>query len=318
MGSDLIFACKIGKSSVEAGWNQASGKNNWLGVSGVNVIGISVILENGVSTCKFSIPETMVIKTPNGDNATQYQLSETKYHLLIATGQLGPDGSLTQHDQKQASADPVDLTKFEKVKAAGNILLKLHGALMVVAWMGSASCGMFFARYLKETWRHQNILGKDVWFSIHAGHMSTTFVLTVISFCIIVYERGFLKYDFDFIKKNPHPALGMTTVLCAFVNPFMATFRPNPEDTYRWLYNWLHWLVGIIAWFAGIVAIFLAGDLSAPSFIPTSGYYNKIFVFVLVHCSAHITFMIHGWWSSKSASKVSRKAKWLAEDMVRT
>lgn len=45
-------------------------------------------------------------------------------------------------------------------------LVKLHGALMVAAWMFAASCGILFARYFRLTWVGKQLGGKDLWFVV--------------------------------------------------------------------------------------------------------------------------------------------------------
>ena len=37
--------------------------------------------------------------------------------------------------------------------SAGDLLFRLHGLLMVVAWVGCAGAGMIIARYFKQTWK---------------------------------------------------------------------------------------------------------------------------------------------------------------------
>ena len=39
-----------------------------------------------------------------------------------------------------------------ELKAKSDILLRLHGAFMIAAWIGAASLGMMVARYFKQTW----------------------------------------------------------------------------------------------------------------------------------------------------------------------
>jgi hypothetical protein len=46
---------------------------------------------------------------------------------------------------------------------------------------------------------------------------------------------------------NPHAILGCITTGLAFIQPFMAAFRPAPSAPRRPLFNWVHWLVGNLA-----------------------------------------------------------------------
>lgn len=279
MGSDLVFYCKVASpTQPKIGWNVASGKNNVVGVTGISLTPESSKTESGITTCQFSVPSKLTgLTSPNGDTIPDYDLINGSYHVLVATGPMSGD-SLTIHTEKQASSSPVNLVQFEKVKSKGDIMMKLHGALMVLAWMGSASCGMFFARYMKETWKKQKFMGKDIWYPVHVGHMFLTVCLTLIAFIIIASDKGFHPFTAAGIKENPHPVFGIITIVTCFMNPVMAAIRPHPTANLRWVFNWAHWLVGNVAWLFGIIAIFLAGDLKAITFVPPHDYTVMIFV----------------------------------------
>ena len=116
--------------------------------------------------------------------------------------------------------------------ASSKIALRLHGAFMIFAWIGSASLGMLVARYFKQTWTSTQCCKKDIWFVVHRTLMVLTWLLTMAGFLLIFYQSGWVwiyRPDESFDKNgNPHPILGcVTTVLC-FVQPFMALLRPHP------------------------------------------------------------------------------------------
>ncbi len=77
------------------------------------------------------------------------------------------------------------------------------------------------------------VCGKDWWFQAHRGLMSLALVLTVVAFVVIASDKGFLDYSSDFIRDNPHPVVGMVTVLGVIVQPIMALFRCHPGTTFR-------------------------------------------------------------------------------------
>jgi len=55
---------------------------------------------------------------------------------------------------------------------ASDILIRLHGALMLASWIGTASIGMLLARYYRQTWVNSQLCGKDHWFAVSIDNFS--------------------------------------------------------------------------------------------------------------------------------------------------
>ncbi len=104
---------------------------------------------------------------------------------------------LTYHGapNRAASAVEVDLTSADPVDVAGTGMIRAHGAVMILAWMGAATSGMMMARYAKETLRKQDRCGKDVWFFDHLLYMVLTLVLSVVGAIIIFVDRGSRPFE---------------------------------------------------------------------------------------------------------------------------
>lgn len=66
----------------------------------------------------------------------------------------------------EASAEARSLADVSTIKAASKLLLRLHGAFMLAAWIGTASVGMLLARYFRQTWVGTTMCGKDLWFAV--------------------------------------------------------------------------------------------------------------------------------------------------------
>uniref|UniRef100_A0A3Q2CCD8 Reelin domain-containing protein n=1 Tax=Cyprinodon variegatus TaxID=28743 RepID=A0A3Q2CCD8_CYPVA len=76
----------------------------------------------------------------------------------------------------------------------GPLILKMHGALMLFAWMLTGSVGTFIASFYKHQWANQTLLGQKVWFQVHRGLMMLTVILTAIAFSFpFFYRRGWSK-----------------------------------------------------------------------------------------------------------------------------
>ena len=64
--------------------------------------------------------------------------------------------------------------------AASDLLIRLHGALMLASWIGTASVGMLLARYYRQTWVNSQLFGKDQWFAVRFD-----FLLFHLNFIVI-------------------------------------------------------------------------------------------------------------------------------------
>lgn len=119
------------------------------------------------------------------------------------------------------------------------------------------------------------------------------FVCLVAGFVVaMVYTRGW-QYDAKFIRNNPHPVIGLVTIILALVQPIMALMRPHPGTKNRPIFNWAHWAVGNSAFILGVTAIFLAGNLAAIS-IPKTGYVICLVLYVALYVAAHLILTVHG------------------------
>eukprot|EP00094_Tigriopus_californicus_P009690 TCALIF_09341-PA protein Name:"Similar to CG8399 Putative ferric-chelate reductase 1 homolog (Drosophila melanogaster)" AED:0.04 eAED:0.07 QI:0/0/0/0.66/1/1/3/0/663 len=299
MGGDLVLAC-LGGTSLKAFWNKNNAKSNVEGVTGVEFLNPSFSSENGLTKCSFEMNPKINAKLDAALNEPNFNLdlAASNFHVLLAEGAVS-SSKLTYHTTKVASSQPVDFQSVSKVAGSTDVLIRVHGILMVLAWMACASSGMFMARYFKETWKGKQFCSKDIWFRFHQLLMGLTVILTLIAIIIIFIDRGTAPFGTEAIKENAHPILGIITFVLSLIQPLMAAVRPHPQDTYRWVFNWAHWGCGNIAWLLAIVAIFLAADLGAANFIPTSKFYWQIGAFVVVHFCLHLLMTFQRCWAMK-------------------
>ena len=192
---------------------------------------------DGVIYCKLERDPVVDVKGQTID------LINNEYHVLLAMGSDLKPAGVGYHDiGRDVSGQKRKLSDISSFSAKSKLLIRLHGAFMLAAWIGTASLGILLARYFKQTWVGSQMCGKDQWFAWHRFFMILTWVLTIAGFIVIFVEIG----GWSSIQ-NPHPILGtVTTVLC-FIQPFMAYFRPHPGTKSRPVFNWMHWLVGNLA-----------------------------------------------------------------------
>lgn len=130
---------------------------------------------------------------------------------------------------------------------------------MVIAWIFFAALGMLTARHGKVI--DMQLFGKDIWFRIHQFCMTTVWVLTITAVVIIFVERGTAPLKIEALKRNPHGLIGLLAAILAFIQPFMAFFRPHPGADNRWIFNMSHFTVGTTAMILSMTAIILASYL---------------------------------------------------------
>lgn len=108
--------------------------------------------------------ERQAVTTING---IKFDLAKQSYFLLLASGAEVRPATVGYHDiVRQASQSALKLSEVTNVAGKSKLLLRLHGALMITAWIGTASIGILMARYFKQTYVGSSICGKDIWFAV--------------------------------------------------------------------------------------------------------------------------------------------------------
>ncbi|XP_020717045.1 putative ferric-chelate reductase 1 homolog isoform X2 [Ceratitis capitata] len=295
MGDDLVTECVPQNGRVSLYSSYTSGAPNYAATRAnvpqnkARLIESSVI--DGVIYCK--IQREVITQV----SSKTFDLLNNRYHLLIASGTGLKENSVGYHDiGRLPSAAPINLAVVQDLSGSSTLLLRLHGAFMVIAWIGTTSLGIILARYFKQTWVGKQICGKDQWFVWHRACMVTTWSLTIVAFIIIFVEIG----DWS-SERNPHAILGTITTIICFIQPIGALFRPAPNAKSRPIFNWLHWLGGNLAHILSIVTIFFAVKLTKAE-LPE--WMDWILVgFVVVHVIVHLIYSIAGFSSDRQQAQ---------------
>jgi hypothetical protein len=116
---------------------------------------------DGVIQCSFERDAVSTVRDKHFD------LVHQPMHLLLAIGSgLKPKG-VGYHDLgKESTAVPRFLAEVGNFGTSSKLLIRLHGAFMIIAWIGCTSIGILLARYFKKTWVGKSACGKDVWFTV--------------------------------------------------------------------------------------------------------------------------------------------------------
>lgn len=254
MGSDTVFECVTDMNDffVRRSWN--SGYSNRDVSTETWITDTFGNYTNGVLLCSFSAD------TNNGivDFGTDW-------YILFGKGVFENNKKKKHESKPDISSAKADFQNFVALTAAGqNIMLKLHGIMMIAAWILCASIGVVVARYYKPVWLEEKLLGEKVWFTIHRSIMVFAVLFCIAGFTIIFVDRGtFKEVESDSDVKKAHPFLGLIIMCLAVIQPVMAVLRPHPGDKHRAIFNWAHWGVGVLLHLLAVLNIVIGVLLDA-------------------------------------------------------
>ncbi|XP_053101816.1 putative ferric-chelate reductase 1 [Hemicordylus capensis] len=216
---------------------------------------------------------------------------DANYYIFLADGEVGVDGTIYKHHRQPLVTNGKYNISGPAQDIGGSrspLLIKIHGALMFVAWMTTVSIGVIVARFFKPVWP-QSLFGEEIWFQVHRALMMTTVLLTSISFVLPFVYRGGWSQQAGF-----HAYLGCTVMALAIVQPLMAAVRPPPQAPRRHVFNCLHWCTGTTARILAVVTVFLGMDLPALNLPDPWDTYTMI-GFVAWHVGIDILLEMHGY-----------------------
>ncbi|KAK8769666.1 hypothetical protein V5799_013871 [Amblyomma americanum] len=130
---------------------------------------------------------------------------------------------------------------------------------MILGWLYLVGLAIMIARHFKPAWEGTLLLGDKVWFALHRGLMVTAITCVIVSVSVIFYTTGGWSYS-----GNPHPILGITSVVLGIFQPIMALFRCHPEEPNRYIFNWMHWANGNTAQAFAVPGALPLGDAIEP------------------------------------------------------
>ncbi|XP_072535737.1 putative ferric-chelate reductase 1 [Salminus brasiliensis] len=248
MGDDDVYLCINEGSHVSVNAAYVLGRTHPV-IASENVLRDTALrLADGVIQCSFR--RDIRIPAPNQNRSDL----DVAHYLFMAHGRAD-NGRTHRHDrQPLISTNPVFITgpPEDLTGSRSSLLIKFHAVFMLIAWMTTVSTGVIMARYFKPNWPETTLCGQRVWFQFHRALMLVAVILTCIGFALpFIYRGGWSK------RAGSHPYLGCTVMALAVIQPIMALFRPAPDSSRRYIFNWLHLGTGIIAQVIAVVAICL-------------------------------------------------------------
>ncbi|KFO26878.1 ferric-chelate reductase 1 [Fukomys damarensis] len=298
MGDDDAYMCIREDQTVHIQPSHLTGRSHPVMDSSGSLEDMAWRLVDGIIQCSFRRNITL----PGVKN--RFDLN-TSYYIFLADG-VASDGRIYRHSQQPLiTHEKHNVTDSPKDVGGSrsSLLLKVHGALMFVAWMSTVSIGVLIARFFRPVWAKAFFFGEAVWFQLHRMLMVTTSVLTCIAFVMPFIYRGGWSWHAGY-----HPYLGCVVMTLAVLQPLLAAFRPSFHDPRRQIFNWTHWSVGTAARIIAVAAMFLGMDLPGLTLPEPQKTYAMI-GFVIWHIGTEIVLEIH-------AYRLSRKVEILDDDRI--
>nr|XP_034979839.1 putative ferric-chelate reductase 1 [Zootoca vivipara] len=256
MGDDDVYICgKNATDRIEVQHAFSTGRSTPSPRPLGNVDVLTTSFSEGIIRCSF------ISRNPI---STQPRSTDSLYYIFLAFGPSSADGRIRKHPRTPFITDQkVDISSFAAVGGTSStpLIIKAHGALMLIAWMTTGSVGMIFARYLKKSIK-KPLLGKDIWFQIHFLMMLLTVVATAIAFILcFVAAKGWSEWA------GAHAIIGCIVMILSLIQPAIAFFRPSLQDNRRFIFNWFHMLNALVIKVLAVAAIFLGLQMlsSSPS-----------------------------------------------------
>ncbi|XP_020323351.2 putative ferric-chelate reductase 1 [Oncorhynchus kisutch] len=247
MGDDDMYLCVRDDSLVDVSAAYVKGRSYPQEASENVLTDVAWRLADGVIQCQFR-RQVLVPQDP-----TRFSL-DAQYYLFMAYGEA-ENGEVHRHDRQPLISSQQSVINGPAEILNGSrspLLMKFHSVLMLIAWMLAGSTGTFLASYFKPDWPERTLFGQRIWFQVHRGLMILTVLLTCVAFTLpFIYRGGWSKHA------GAHPYLGCTVLALALLQPIMATLRPPPDSSRRWVFNWLHWGAGTVAEIMAVAAMFL-------------------------------------------------------------
>uniref|UniRef100_A0A3B4X6P2 Putative ferric-chelate reductase 1 n=1 Tax=Seriola lalandi dorsalis TaxID=1841481 RepID=A0A3B4X6P2_SERLL len=284
MGNDDVYMCVKDGDRVSVSAAFVSGRTHPDDQTQSGISSVLWRLADGVIQCRFSRPVKLADQEPG-----RYDLDQ-EYFLFLASGHAQYGKRLRKHSQqplvsshrKRVTGPPQVLTG-----SRGPTIMKMHGALMLIAWMLTGSVGTFIASFYKCDWPNQTLLGQKVWFQVHRGLMMLTVTLTVVAFCLpFLYRKGWSKHA------GVHPYLGCCVVALSLLQPVLAVFRPHPDSHRRFIFNWAHWGLGSVTETVAVAAMFL-GTRQSSLLLPQPWATHILIAYVTWLASFRLLLLIH-------------------------
>ncbi|CAL8398009.1 unnamed protein product [Arctogadus glacialis] len=247
MGNDDVYLCIQDQGRVHIQAASVSGRTRPEPAPEGTLRDQTGAVADGVILCRFRRD----VRIPQTDQ--RFDLDQS-YFLFLAHGRAENGSTMRHHRQPLISSvralvvgPPVDLSG-----SRSPLIIKLHGVMMLAAWMWVVSTGVLFARHFRHVWPDVLLRGGKLWFQVHRGLMLLAVSLVSVAFTLpFLYRGGWSKHA------GYHPYLGCAVLGLCIIQPTIALFRPAPLSPRRRLFNLFHRSAGTWLQMQAGVCLFL-------------------------------------------------------------
>ncbi|XP_054167581.1 putative ferric-chelate reductase 1 homolog [Oppia nitens] len=249
MGDDAVTLCisgHNGKQLLKQGWNVDNPKHTELVDDDPGLTFLYSSDSEGLLTCRWRRTAVFSVK------GHEFDIKNKSYFLLLANGNTNNDDTIQAHRLRLPSAQAVNLQTIGILTAAPiHILIRLHGLFMIIGWICCVSIAILMARHYKSSWPDSTLCGVKIWFAFHRALMITGVIAIIISTILIfVKVKGWSGFQ-------SHPIVGLTSIILAILQPIGSLFRPPPDSSKRWIFNYFHRSGGYIGHILAVTALCL-------------------------------------------------------------
>ncbi|KAJ7332455.1 hypothetical protein JRQ81_014635 [Phrynocephalus forsythii] len=264
MGNDDIYVCgRNAADLIEVQHAFSTGRTTPIPKPLGEVEVLSTSFNKGITSCSFISRNAISTQSRDGGNL---------YYIFLAFGPSSA-GQIQIHPRIPfITNQKVNISSFEQALGGSRstpLIIKAHGALMLIAWMTTGSVGMISAKFLKKSFK-TTLLGKDTWFQVHFLMMILTVAATGVAFLLIfVAIQGWSS------TAGAHAIIGCIATILSFLQMLIAFFRPPLQNNWRFLFNWFHMLNALVIKVLAVAATFLGlqmlSNSSSPWMVQTMG-----------------------------------------------
>ncbi|XP_072854096.2 putative ferric-chelate reductase 1 [Pogona vitticeps] len=246
MGNDDIYICGRNTADrIEVQHAFSTGRTTPISKPLGEVEVLATSFNKGITSCSFISRNAI---------STQSRDVGSLYYIFLAFGPSSA-GQIQMHPRIPfITNQKVNISSFEQAQGGARstpLIIKAHGALMLIAWMTTGSIGMIFAKFLKRSIK-TTLLGKETWFQVHFLMMMLTVAATGVAFILIfVAVKGWSS------GAGAHAIIGCIVTILSFLQMMIAFFRPSLQNNWRFVFNWFHMLNALVIKVLAVAAIFL-------------------------------------------------------------
>ncbi|CAD6186470.1 unnamed protein product [Caenorhabditis auriculariae] len=198
-------------------------------------------------------------------------------------------------------------------KSARFWLIKIHGVLMIIAWMVCVALAILSARYLRDHFPSSSPGGLKWWFHIHRTLNALAVPLVILATLLVFIAKDWswtgpvasMNSEYNTNPGAIHSLLGSIAVLIALVQPIMSLMRCAPDTGARPIFNWSHRVLGFIGLTLALISIFIAANSFVSLWSDPSWGLAVVIFYIVILVIAFVLFEVLTHLKTKDTSKVA-------------